>query len=430
MGIFNWGKHGTRGPASGEPWLDRREWSAPIIKSKARSGMWVSWFVALFWNAISLTAAYQVGLEIVQGRAEKAALFVLLFPLVGLALLGRAVYLTVAWKRFGETPLTLDPFPGSIGGQVGGTLDLALPFDPARDFRVVLTCAYSYMSGSGKNRSRRENVIWQSNGYAHTRSWGGKTRLEILFDVDDGLPAADVKRGSSYHLWRLTVGAELPGADFERKFELPVFPTRERSQRLRALSTEHSSAAEDRNRALEDVLNVRQIPGGVELFYPAYRHLGSRLSGVVFGLAFFASGIGAGLAGAPVVFPIVFPLIGGGLAGLFLYKILVSLRVRLDEQWLETEKYLLGRRIGGRKLPRGEVLALSLKKSLTTTSGGEQVEYFKIRALTAGGRPIDIGYNLPGRDVAREALESLSLLTGIPSQSREPKNRQRLAAKG
>ena len=82
------------------------------------------------------------------------------------------------------------------------------------------------MSGSGKNRRRSERVVWQTDGAAHTVPRLGHTRLEILFDVDDGLPPSDPQEESAWHLWRLHVEADLPGVDFDRVFEIPVFPTR------------------------------------------------------------------------------------------------------------------------------------------------------------------------------------------------------------
>jgi hypothetical protein len=64
--------------------------------------------------------------------------------LVGLGLLVWAVRQTLAWRCFGMTLLELDPFPGAIGGDIGGLLELRLPYNPRCPFRITLTCLYVY----------------------------------------------------------------------------------------------------------------------------------------------------------------------------------------------------------------------------------------------------------------------------------------------
>src|SRR5690606_38867614 len=160
------------------------------------------------------------------------------------------------------------------------------PYEAGLRFKATLSCLYSYVSGSGKNRSRRERLIWQREGYAHSRSHAQGTELEILFDVEEDLPASDPEQRETWHLWRRTVEAELPGVDLLRSFEIPVFPTAERARRLRRLSTAHQEALAERERAISGVMRVRQLPDGVELHFPALRHPGPRLTGIVAGAVF------------------------------------------------------------------------------------------------------------------------------------------------
>ena len=35
---------------------------------------------------------------------------------------------TPEWRRFGAAPALLDPFPGAIGGNVGGVIDVNFPY--------------------------------------------------------------------------------------------------------------------------------------------------------------------------------------------------------------------------------------------------------------------------------------------------------------
>lgn len=391
-----------------KPWLLRPEWARPEIRSSG--GVKVAWAMAVLWNVIAVPLGIVGALEFLDGN--KPAAFALLFPLVGAGLLIRAVRQALAWRRFGPAPLVMDPHPGAIGGQVGGTVDVRLPYDSQLTFRTSLTCVYSYMSGSGKNRRRSERVVWQTDGVAHTVPQLGHTRLEILFDVDDGLPASDPKDESAYHLWRLHLEAELPGVDFERAFEIPVFPTGASSRALRRLSTEHRAAEEERARLIRHVLDIRHVPGGIELYYPPFRNPLARVLGLAFGAAFLAVGVFAG--GAPLPMRVIFGLVGGGIAIASLYNLLVGLRVRIDQASLRTERRLLGVPAGGVTLPRHEISCLALEQSYSGSSGGKHTVYFKLQAKTSEGRAVRIGHNLAGRETAKQALEELCRLTGIP----------------
>ncbi|MGQ9424733.1 DUF3592 domain-containing protein [Gilvimarinus sp. F26214L] len=406
----------THDMAAEKPWLTRKEWASPVIISNAKAGLWMTCIFAAFWNLIAFPLGFLAFGDLLEGNRN--AIIALLFPAIGIGLLAWAVKTVRAYRRFGRTPLAMDPYPGSIGGQVGGTIDVGLSHDPSLRFRTTLSCLYSYMSGSGKNRRRSERVVWQSEGYAHTRSYGGKTRLEILFDVEDGLPPSDPKDSSSYHLWRLDVHASLARPDFSRSYEIPVFPGEANAQNVQALSTEHASAAEERIQSIEEVLDLKQIPGGVEILYPAFRHPGPKLMGIIFGLVFLGVGLAAGLNGAPIIFPILFPLIGGLVAISSLYSLLVSLRVRLDTGSLTTEKNLLGMRVGGKQIPRSNIRSLGIKRGGSASTGGKHTVYFTLQAHTRSGKSVNVGMNLAGRDAAMQAAESIGMLTGLPVEEK------------
>lgn len=408
LGLRGRRKTAAAATVSEKPWLLRSEWASPEIRSGG--GPKIAWAVAVLWNVIAIPLGVVLTSEFLDGN--KPAAFGLLIPLAGVWLLGWALRQTLAWRRHGRASLVMDPYPGAIGGQVGGTVDVRLPYDPELIFRASLSCVHSYMSGSGKNRDRKERAIWQTNGVAHTVPRVGHTRLEILFDVDSGLPASDSRDGSAYHLWRLHVEADLPGVDFDRAFEIPVFPTGASARELRRLSTEHRAAAEDRARSIEHALDIRRVAGGVELYYPAFRSPLAKVLGFAFGSVFVV--VGVLVADMPLPLRVIFTLLGGAMAAASLYNLLVSLRVHIDRESLRIERRLLGLPAGGETLARHEISCLSLDRSYSMSSGGKHMVYFKLQAKAAGGRAIKIGHNLPGRDTAKQVLEELSGLVGIP----------------
>jgi hypothetical protein len=402
-----------------QPWLIQRDWEGPLIYSDATAGVWVVWAFAGFWNVIAIPSAVFAAPEVLAGNYAAALVF--MFPLVGIGLLTWAIQNTLRWRRFGKTPVLMDPYPGAIGGQVGGTVDIPLAFQHDYMFKTALCCLYSYMSGSGDDRSRKERVVWQSDGYANAKPWNSGTRLEVLFDVEDKLPQSDSKDSSSYHLWRLNISCDLPGADFDRIYEIPVFPTGQSAKLLRQLSTDHHQAADHRLQEIEAVLNMEQIPGGIQINYPAFKKPLGKFMGIVFGIFFFGAGMIAGSQGAPIIFPIVFGGIGGLIAVGSFYSLVVGLKVLIDNQQLQTTKNIFGIAIGHKTVRRDDIQKLKIKKSYSQSSGSKHQTFFKIQAVTKDDKKIDIGFNLAGQNVANQALESICLLTGLPADSANAK---------
>lgn len=399
-------------PAAGEPWLARPEWAGPEIGSGARAVLAFAWSFTALWNAVAVPAGV-ICLREFLGGDERAA-FGLVFPVIGVGLLAWALKETAAWLRFGRTMLVMDPYPGAIGGQVGGTLDLGIPYDAGHRFRVSLSCLHSRITGSGKNRRRSESVVWHSEGYAHAVPRPEGTRLEMLFDVDGELPSSEPRDREAYHLWRLHVEADLPGADFDRSFELPVFPTGAHARALRRLSTEHPAARQERASAIGEVLDVQTIPGGVELYYPAFRRPRAKLVMLLVGLVFAGVFVFTAGTDAPLPLRVVFGAVGAALTLGSLYSLCVSLRVRIDSSGLRTRRRLLGLPAGGHSLRRDAIGELALKQSYSTSAGGRHTVYYKLQVRTRAGRAITVGWNLAGRDTALQALDGLSRLTGIP----------------
>ncbi len=109
------------GMSADQPWLDYRPWATNSIASDARGAHWVLWAIAFFWNLVTLPLYLQSGKIWEQVQREPLTALVALFPLVGLVLVVMAAVATRQRRRFGLTPLVMDPFPGSLGGQPGNS---------------------------------------------------------------------------------------------------------------------------------------------------------------------------------------------------------------------------------------------------------------------------------------------------------------------
>ena len=79
------------------------------------------------------------------------------------------------------------------------------------------------------------------------------------------------------------------------------------------------------------MLDLRQVHGGVELYYPMWRNAGMKLGWMLFGLIFGSAGIGMWYTDAPGFMAIIFTGIGLLACVFCLYGLLNSLRIRLDQ---------------------------------------------------------------------------------------------------
>ncbi len=397
--------------SSSKPWLAQQEWASPEVTCNSKSSLWVIWFFALIWNLISLPATLAVPDEWAGGN--KLILIALIFPLAGIYLLYWAINSTLSWRRFGQLRLQLDPYPGSIGGHVGGTLNIPIAYNPQQRFPVNLQCVRRYVTGSGKNRTSHESIVWQSNGLAQSKpAPGGGTSLDICFDVPANLPVSETY-SDDYRFWRLELNADLPGVDLHRQFEIPVFATGEKSRAALLLSRSHPQLNDEREASIEAVANIQQIPGGVRMHYPMLHGAGNNLVGLVCGLFFGGAGVLMHFeSDAPAVIVWAFTLIGGLITFICLKWLFTSLHVQLDHNGLISERYWLGMPIGRDQIPRADIQKLYIDVSSRGQSAKGYQEMCKIIALTHSGKKIPVAMNLKGRDTAQLALEAIGGLSG------------------
>lgn len=397
--------------SSSKPWLARREWANREVTCNTNSSLWFVWGFTLLWNLISLPAAFAIPEVLAEGSLF--ILLVLFFPLAGIYMLVWAIKSTLGWRRFGQVRLTLDPYPGSIGGQVGGSLELPIAYNPQQRFPVSLQCVRSYTSGSGKNRSRYQTAIWQTKGLAHSRPTAtGGTLLRVCFDVPADLPASE-KPSDDYRFWQLELHADLPGVDLHRQFEVPVFTTAEQSHTALPLSTEHPQLNAEREAQIEAVANIEQIPGGVRMRFPMLQGAGNNLGGLVCGLFFTGTGVLIGKENdAPAFMAWIFILIGSLIAFICLKWLFTSLSIQLDRNGLISQRYWLGIPVGRDQIPRADIFKLYIDINQKRSSTKGHQEMYKIYALTRHSKKILIAMNLRGRDTTQLALESIGSLSG------------------
>jgi len=373
-----------------EPWLWRDDWSAGVVKAAARGTMVFTWAFALLWNLISIPLLIFLPEEIFT-KGNTAALFGLLFPVVGAGLLVWAVRSTLKWFRFGSSVFKMSAIPGVIGGTLEGSIELSVPCHPTAGFRLTLTSVRRTTSGSGESRSTSETILWQDDRMVAAlapQAPGIPTTIPVYFTIPFDCPPTDSADVSNSVVWRLDVNAEVPGVDFDAQFEVPVYRTARSSHDVTAVLPPDARAALSTTPP-EAVVVLPAASGGTEFYFPPARNAGVAATLTGFWLLWTGVVVVLLLADAPWIFPIVFGLID------------LLLLVGVAQQWTGTSRIIIDAgdvtvrtAIAGigriRSLPCRNVTVV--KPRISMQSGN--TPYYSLIITTNAGREIPAGGSL------------------------------------
>lgn len=406
-----------RGRRTGSEWLANPEWQGEPIRSEARGAMRFAWFFAGFWNLISFPTGFLVW-DAFTSEGNALALIGLLFPIVGVGLAAWAVRVSREWWRFGPAPVELDPFPGSIGGQVGGRIRLNTPVDPSQRFELTL----SLIRSEKGSESRREAARWQRT--QQVTAVGGGT-IEFRFDVPEGLAESDTDTSGSYHVWRLHVLGDMDGPDFDRDYELPVFATGKQSERVDTRGIE--AAESDQQRFDDEALDrlVRTERAGIygDTVFPSGRRPQVWLVGILFGLVF--ASIGYLLMSHPegsLFIGIVFGGVGGIIALASIYSAGVSLRVSRDGGTVIARSRWLGIPLGSSRVDLTKILYFRADQTMSSQSGGRHTVYYALYLVDEEGEA-RVGMRLRGHNEVEAMVRHLTRELQLPELALEQKSR-------
>ena len=269
-----------------------------------------------------------------------------------------------ARRKPGHPPFDSAPASGSIGGQVGGHIDLRLRYDSENQFQVALLCLRKWRqrrSSGAPGSAMNIELIWHAQGLAHVASSPSGTRLSFRFDVPEDLIPSELE-SIDYHEWQVALTARLPGPDLDRKYKIPVFPTGQASQDIPYDSTEHSGYEKFNRAEAQSILKLsRDRDGSVVLKYPIFSRRKARA-----GLMLLAVGLGAGLPGIAMLMDEA-EIVGIGFffVGLLFmlggfYILFHNISVKIDSMRLKATRTLLGIPIHTREAAKHEIDFLGL----------------------------------------------------------------------
>jgi hypothetical protein len=259
-----------------KPWLKRKEWADGRITSSSGKAVWLLWIFVTFWCAASAAISLVVvPPQLHQGN--RAALIVLIFQVIGVAMIFFALNTTRAWRKFGRTIFEMAAVPAASGGTLQGQIQVKTRLQPQHGLHLRLICVRRTTSGSGNSRIMTEKILWQDEKWLRAdlpQSDLNATGIPVFFKLPDNLPESTVSTGDGIH-WRLEASATLQGPDFQAAFEVPIFKLPEPPAISDDPTVQYQMSLDEIRQQIHSHIQVNDLlDGGKEFIFPAARNPG------------------------------------------------------------------------------------------------------------------------------------------------------------
>ncbi|TNE96246.1 MAG: DUF3592 domain-containing protein [Gammaproteobacteria bacterium] len=385
------------------------------IHSSEKHGFWVFAFMAFMFIGISVPVLLAIPEELNDGNWPILA--VLLFPLVGLWLARMAWVSRRNWRYYGPTPLQLDPAPGQVGGDIAGRIRLSRQTTDG-NWLITLQCVRVRIS-KGKNSSRRESVIWQSEQVPEVINEHPGSSIVFKFEPPENLPETD-DEGRDQVTWRILLAGPTEPFPLERTFDIPVLKGTERSAiTMSEAHVEHHERV-GKVQALTEAaeqIDVQMAPQGLIVTSRIGRNLTMKLMVILFGIIFGGASVWLAYAAATegvmlYLMAFVFGLFGFPmfLGGLFMAG--RSMKTRISANRVESVRYWCGIALWKRTGTLVNPGQVELVDGGKMTYGNRTIEYFSV-AFRDGNKRIRLAEGLAGRPVAEAFRDNLIKLLGL-----------------
>ncbi len=339
-------------------------------------------------------------------------LIFLLFPLIGLVVLSAAIVATLRYRRYGRSRFDMKTVPGVIGGYLRGTLVITGGIAGIEDVAVALRCVNRITRRKGKGDETTERTMWEDTRSlrAGTATYG---QTELCLPVDFQIPydclPCDDSNPKDQILWQLTAKADIPGANLDLKFDVPVFRTEasqttigeapEKTTRLQAIMEGTESPLprkmwREAGLSGDLILVVSGWPGWVTFILTTVATTSLLIGGGVWLHAVWPSGDWS------ILLPAALCLAGVIALWTVVRSSLESTRitVRLAEVIIERWPALLRRRV---EIPSIDIQEIKISQSVRAESGSEVTQYYAVHLVTTDGRRVKVGGMIPGELAAQ-----------------------------
>jgi len=394
--------------------------SSNKIYSQSAKQFWVAWVGAIIWNAVTWFAIIKGGNNILRAFDENPIFyFFVLFPFIGIGVVISAIRQTLAWYKFGKTPVTLSPLPGQVGGHCAGYIGFPISEKGAKHAQLSLSCIRSYITRDSQGRSsQREKAVWQDRITLKPEKYGRKKmRLNFVFNPPAHLPATEPE-SDDYHLWRLHIKIPLPGIDFDRIFELPMEKATGQSIVTHQHNTLQSSEVVERqDTELGLIPKLRKTASGSQFYYGYGRSKGMAIALVTFGLFiavfghFFFDGFLDFLPATTGLMAIYVGLLALALFLLGLFLISNSLTVEVSLKGVRKQQRFFGY-LREELIATNDIADIVVEQNGSSTSGNTTRVWYRLKLLRRDGSHIEVGDSLEGQSYADEIKQQMIIALG------------------
>ncbi len=411
------------------PWMWRQDWAQGRVASATESNMVIAWIFAALWNLVSAPILLLGILDKVKEDPKVA--IALLFPAVGIGLLVWAVRETLRFREFGATAFEMSSVPGVIGGELRGAIQARFDARPAQGVLVKLSCVNRTVTGSGRDRSVWEKILWHEERRVAPGELGvgpTGTSIPVSFQVPLDAAGTNSENPDDSILWILEADADVPGVNYRDRFEVPVFKTRETPAAARPSAGEASSepfaqeafgptgpaklAEEPLRRPEHSRIVVKpSASGGTEFDFSAARNPGAALGLTAF-LLLWSGSIWLMLSlKAPIFFPIVFGLFDVLIFFLVLQLWFGASRVGIGPGLLIARRSLLG--LGSsRQIQCSEIAAIKMPIGMQS-GGASGTPFYDIRLVLKNGKEMTIGRQVRDKREAEWLVAEMRKAIGL-----------------
>lgn len=375
-----------------KPWLWRKDWAEGKVNSADPRANITAWVFTAIWDLMSGFVAFTV-LPKMLSASDPKAILVAIFPLAGVFITALAVRGTLRIWRYGRTSFWCDTVPFSPGGGVRGAIHLKLPTSTPHGIDLRLSCKRRIVTGSGKNRSVSEIVLWQAEKNIPAESVIPGPQ-DAAIPVEFALPAeayqSDGNNMDDRVYWQLHAQADVPGVDFRDNYELPVFRTQALAAAAGSGTSESFGMQPSSSPAQAEAESPAPAPAathivyredeqGTSFYFPPLRNHAQAAGVVAFATIWSVVVYMLWIdQRAPWLFRIIFSVFEILVGYMLLSVVFGSTLIRVREGVLQVRKAILG--IGSlQRIPLSELASISPLSQGQANASGEVLYGISIR---------------------------------------------------
>ncbi|THB67229.1 MAG: hypothetical protein D6B27_05045 [Gammaproteobacteria bacterium] len=246
------------------------------IKSCFGSQLFIAWPLSIIFNTVAIALGVLFLPQLVAGsEAENLKYLIYAFLFFGGVLAIFTIAITINFFRYRKIILEMDPFPGSIGGNVGGRIVMPSCFTAAGSYSFSLNCArvtkYSVGRGEDRRSGYHRDYLLDKQTEANVSETPSGIELSFVFNLPQNLSKdlpESTPRSNDYFEWTLGLRAKSGKHFIQRDFIIPVFKTAQKSKTIAAKT-------QNRKQQLGETAlqgnRIEKITGGSAFVYPMFK---------------------------------------------------------------------------------------------------------------------------------------------------------------